>query len=984
VVRPDDATARTRDGRPLRAWEVAERERLRHRRRHVAADARADAAEIEDGVGLALSGGGIRSATFSLGFLQGMARCRRGGGRVDSDAYRSDPRQDHPDAPGGLLRHVDYLSTVSGGGYTGGFFCSLFVPQRSRGSRPEVPESPCIDEANDAFAAVSAVPGARAVALVEADDPPPLQRAKLVAAPLAWLRQNGRFLAPGGAGDYLYALVLAIRNLFAVHTVLGAMLFAAFLALGLARVAALACPWSRAAAVTVESWFVVAGSPLWWSPWWLVPGVVLAAAATPLGVAYWATQHGDLREGARWLRKPGVLGIVLRLMAAVVFVWLAWHAPRSPITGAAHPALVLAPALFAGAALLSVAWYFAAKIAAMGTVRGMRDEPAEYVDAIRLRLTRWMTASARVALFASLIALVDTAGQTLYGALQNDFVLDELAAGGGATGGLIVLIRWLASRIGRDNVLKGARTLSVDQLGLVLGGLLLLLIATGWATLAQTALWGAGPSPGTVGLAGQIDVGWLGRAHFVTVGEASADPFNAPLAWATVWLVVMLFGIAVMGRTLAFVNLSSLQQLYQSRLARAYFGASNAARFATGTQATSPLEAHPTDSITPDGYWAGDVLAPQHLINVTVNETVIGDDALTQRERKGRLMTLAASGVHVDGVVPRAWSTFVASARLSIPRWIAISGAAFSTGLGRKSSFGASLAAGLANVRTGFWWGCGVDGWQPVGGREGIDAPRTKEAITALLPTQTRLVQELGSRFRGIADTHWYLTDGGHYENLAVLPLLARRLGFILALDNGADPTYRFEDLGNLIRVARIDLGVHLEVLPAPTIADALLAQADAPYAKFFGDEKNFFGQDVRTSECALLYRVHYPETPARPASKGVLMIVKPSLLDGIPLDLREYATRCAEFPQETTADQFFDEAQWESYRRLGQFIAGRLFGERPQFANWYPGDLCPLPRSGPAPGGAAAAAAESMPSEPTPNEATPDEAIPNAPTRSR
>lgn len=45
-------------------------------------------------VGLALSGGGIRSATFNLGLLQGLARL-------------------------GLLSKFDYLSTVSGGGYIG-------------------------------------------------------------------------------------------------------------------------------------------------------------------------------------------------------------------------------------------------------------------------------------------------------------------------------------------------------------------------------------------------------------------------------------------------------------------------------------------------------------------------------------------------------------------------------------------------------------------------------------------------------------------------------------------------------------------------------------------------------------------------------------------------------------------------------------------------------------------------------------------------
>ena len=50
--------------------------------------------------GLAFSGGGIRSATFNLGILQALAELR-------------------------LLRQFDYLSCVSGGGYTGGWLSAL-------------------------------------------------------------------------------------------------------------------------------------------------------------------------------------------------------------------------------------------------------------------------------------------------------------------------------------------------------------------------------------------------------------------------------------------------------------------------------------------------------------------------------------------------------------------------------------------------------------------------------------------------------------------------------------------------------------------------------------------------------------------------------------------------------------------------------------------------------------------------------------------
>src|SRR5215472_18279484 len=52
--------------------------------------------------GIGISGGGIRSATFALGLFQALAR------------------RD-------LLRHIDYLSTVSGGGYFGGFLSKLFL-----------------------------------------------------------------------------------------------------------------------------------------------------------------------------------------------------------------------------------------------------------------------------------------------------------------------------------------------------------------------------------------------------------------------------------------------------------------------------------------------------------------------------------------------------------------------------------------------------------------------------------------------------------------------------------------------------------------------------------------------------------------------------------------------------------------------------------------------------------------------------------------
>ena len=64
---------------------------------------------------LCLSGGGIRSATFALGVLQGLAYA-------------------------GVLGTIDYLSTVSGGGYTGGWF-TAWLQREGPGGRDEVLET---------------------------------------------------------------------------------------------------------------------------------------------------------------------------------------------------------------------------------------------------------------------------------------------------------------------------------------------------------------------------------------------------------------------------------------------------------------------------------------------------------------------------------------------------------------------------------------------------------------------------------------------------------------------------------------------------------------------------------------------------------------------------------------------------------------------------------------------------------------------------
>ena len=72
-------------------------------------------------------------------------------------------------------------------------------------------------------------------------------------------------------------------------------------------------------------------------------------------------------------------------------------------------------------------------------------------------------------------------------------------------------------------------------------------------------------------------------------------------------------------------------------------------------------------------------------------------------------------------------------------------------------------------------------------------------------------------------------------------------------------------------------------------------------------------------------------ETTAGPGQPGQqtlptqIVLIKPLVTADAPMDVRQYAAMHPSFPQEPTADQFFDEAQWESYRALGDRQARRL-----------------------------------------------------------
>lgn len=888
--------------------------------------------------GVALSGGGIRSATFGLGVLQALAR--------------------HD-----LLGCFHYQSTVSGGGYIGAFLQGLI---RRRGFE-------------DAFAALGRRRSPRAVATADATSDEaapnefvPDEVAKAATAadsdahdrrPIQHLREYSNYLSPRKSpfsGDTLGMIGTYVRNVLLIQlqlcalilalTLLPLLLYAGFIGaaraqpaltpalaglLGMLAVGLLAYVTTyihrrpRAPGAVVET------PPARIALAAMATILLLAAAsfAGAIGLAHYDRLPALLETALAPLRLTPVLRLGVASGVLYVLMWLAW--------------------------LLFDRWY--AEVA-------IDDLPP---SSMQLHVGRFLMATLGAAIFASVAIVVVHSilkqgladdyndwhvmilGPTvvmvavvltgilhlgLAGPALSDLQREVWARVGGKTAGLVVLGVTLTLALTiygpwllmHSVALGGAKWSSLGW-----AGTLAWLSTTGVGLLVGRSAGGSGVAGASkrgraldliariapwvfilglvvaLSLAGQMLIDWHARSS-LEVAVQQYQPWQGSLREHLLWLdgnvtrhLDSLFLVAALALAtwLLFgwavnVNEFSLNAFYRNRLVRCYLGASNDVRNPEPTTNFDVQDdlvlADLVEVKRLDGYRP---LFP--LVGTALN--LVAAKQLDWQDRKaasfclspgfcGYLPPSSRVGAPVVGdlradVAGTAITGHVGdslASTLTLGSAIAISGAAVNPNMGYHSSPAVTFLLTLFDARLGWWLPNPSHLMRP-------------QADSTPFFGRWLIAEMLGRTHDGGKFVH--LSDGGHFENLGLYELVRRRCRFILCVDAAADPERCFADLGNAVQKCRVDFGVDIKL-----DVTALRPQAN----------------DLAARSCAV-GTIEYLD-----GSRGTLLYVKPTLTGEEPNDIQHYARTHPSFPHEPTADQYFDEAQFESYRRLGQDVMMR------------------------------------------------------------
>lgn len=845
----------------------------------------ASTADVADSLtGLALSGGGIRSATFSLGALEAMREQDR-------------------------LHGIDYLSTVSGGGYVGAWLsanCQRAAERRDAIDSGHIPaaiagnrqyRTTYAQAAQDWLARAACLAAAGLLCRVTGYDPfedrsNSLLLSLLTAIPLMLA---GLCLLPAGvrlARPLLYLSrrlmpgwisVRAPRRIDYGQGATQALVIVPLLLTGFFLAAVMSGLSTGAhGAVTLRDYDSYGRFFLEGWRYWPFPLTMTFVALSPLSYFSRIPQRRSL-PAALLAPLPAML-VLHALLASIMLLMHGWaNLPdQQPGQQGAWHALVWGPSLVLYAFALTIV----VQIGMMG-----RQSP-EGVREWWSRLGAWLLVYGAVWMLVSVAAVFGPLWSTM--ALRIDW-LSWPALGGWVASTLAGLMAGNAgstqgpATTGAEPTLRG-RVLNI----LAVAGPYVFIVGVviGVATLLHVALLYAASATGD-------NCCTLSRMQQFYWRDLSAAPPHMVLA--------ALGGIIVAAALFAWrvdINVFSLNSFYRGRLSRCYLGAT---RFVPRERTPQRFTLFDDDDDLPLHALAGGGLAPTtgpqavqagplHIVCCALNLGGSSDLSLHSRHAASFVLTpyRAGSGYYLrtecGGYVPLGYQPFVRycgkGAQPTLAQAIAVSGAAASPNMGYHTSPGTAFMLTMFNVRLGWWF------------------PNPKLAHIHQ-PSPSFSVRYLVKELFGAAEArsnYLMVSDGGHFENLAVHELVRRRCKVIIASDAECDRHYRFDGLGTLIRMCEVDFGVKIAIDFTDIAQDG-----ETPWVR-----RRF-----------AVGRIDYGG-----GEQGVLIYLKASMTGKEDAAVLQYKARHERFPHESTGDQFYGEDQFESYRHLGYDIAQSLFAQ--------------------------------------------------------
>jgi hypothetical protein len=337
------------------------------------------------------------------------------------------------------------------------------------------------------------------------------------------------------------------------------------------------------------------------------------------------------------------------------------------------------------------------------------------------------------------------------------------------------------------------------------------------------------------------------------------------------------------------LNEFGLNALYRQRLVRCYLGAS---RFAPGQR--RPLNFtgfDDDDDLQLEALHGEQAQGPFHIVNCALNLGGSSDLALHARPSAsftltpltcGSGYTLQDAAGHSEEIGFCLTSDYCGrDGSPTLGQAVAVSGAAVSPNMGHYTSPTLAFALTLFNLRLGWWF-------------PNPSHDRTQQA--SQLFNLSGLVSEF---FGGATTTSDFLmvSDGGHFENLGAYELVRRRCGTIIVSDGECDPDLIFSGLSALIRLCEVDFGVRIEIDVEPIRPVGTPAWSRRRYA---------------------VGRIKWGDG----SPDGTLIYLKASMRGRERITTLHYKWTHAAFPHESTGNQFHREDQFESYRDLGRDVA--------------------------------------------------------------